>query len=79
MNIFDALKELDKGKAVKRKANDMVFFAVGSPAFSQRSIDSMDKEYFDKDKFHNLCLGDGSFSRQDIETNDWEIYERPER
>lgn len=86
MNIYDAFRLLDQGKAVwrsgkrDRDGEELIFFTFNSPNFPKDvQIDNMAKEKFDQGNLLGTFVADYHFTREDIEASDWEVYERPSK
>lgn len=77
MNIFEAFLELDKGKAIKRKNDYEVIFQIYSSFFNRKMMQCMPKQDFDNGNWQSSYSTTHQFCREDIEADDWEIYERP--
>ena len=78
MNIYEAFRWLEQGKAVRRAACcDTIYFSVTSSHFAGAFICDLNREDYDSAKNSNLRTWESSFSKEDIEAVDWKIYERP--
>jgi len=79
MNIFEALKALDEGKAIKQDSKSEVYYAVPISHFPGATlIDCCDVKDYDAFDSSELYFGRWcSFTRQQIEATDWIVYERP--
>lgn len=77
MDIFQAFKALDEGKAVKRLADQDVYFQIQSPSFKDRCIENMSAEKFDKGELLGSIIGNMHFTREEIVATDWIVYQRP--
>jgi hypothetical protein len=76
MNIFEALKELDNGKAVRRKDARFVYFTLNCSHIKKPSIRWTTKDSYDKGDVEN-AMTKSCLDREEIEANDWQIYTRP--